>query len=148
MNDHLNESDFDALMHLTPKLEPEKWIHLNTCPECAQHLEQAKTIEAGLKSLPKPTLGFDLVSLVMPGIEKLQPESNRLAIAIQSLIWGTIILFITSCIYFREYFMAFRIEMNDSLIPVLLIPLVFYMIWQAIDLVKNYLKSMDQLNLL
>lgn len=147
MNNHLDESDFDIAIRNTGLLDGAKALHLGTCSKCSRYLENAKRIQAGLNALPKPVLGFDLVALVMPQLQPSIIEENKIAILVQLFIWLTVAGFIGACIYFKDYFSAFKIEFKDSALPLILMPIVFYMVWQIADMLRVYFKSISQLKI-
>ena len=146
MNNHLSEMQIQEWLVDGKKPDPELSDHLEYCEACRTNLASYEAVFTAITSNPRPALDFDLSELVLTGITKRKPPFSWSAFSVYLL--GAVCLAgaaIPAYLYRRHIQNLFN-GMMPMVVYLILASTITLLVFQAIELYKNYERKMHALN--
>jgi hypothetical protein len=145
-NEHITDNEIQQFLFADSVLDQKIIEHVQSCNDCKLRVDQYKTIFEAVRGLEKPAFDFNLAETVIKSIPIKRPQYSIGKILIAICITG--IIFISGL---TAYFLKIDLgALISGMAPIsaylILTTLVSFLLFQFIDINRQYKKQIDLVN--
>jgi hypothetical protein len=144
--DHLTEMEIQQYTFDKEDCESSIMNHIKICDSCKAKAALYQVISSEIKNIQSPVFDFNLAGLVLSRIPQRESKFSLAVLLVYFIVFLSVTLILISFYLLYGYLTNLFNDISPSFFYLVAIPAITLVVFQAIEMYKNFQNKMTRLN--